>query len=106
MLFRSQLREHIESLIGRESPAAPLSMVYYVECLAPRFAMLDQSARQLNLALVSEVFGWFGQNSASCWPGLLQPSKLVLSAAVADGAAEVYQAAFAMVRASWDWSPP
>jgi hypothetical protein len=102
----AQLRDHMETLIRQESPAAPLSMVFYVECLASRFSGLDHAARQLNLALVSEVFGWFGENSAGCWPALLQPSKSVLHAAMGDEAPEVARAAFAMVRASWEWSPP
>ncbi len=114
----AQLREHFEQLIELESPSAPLSMIYYVECLAPRFASLDTQTRLLNLTLLAEVFGWFGQNLVSCWPALLSPSKNVLQAAMAEGkcsatgkggavgSADVSLHALQMVRASWLWSPP
>lgn len=102
----AQMRDHIEGLIKQESPAAPPSMALFLECLAPRFANLDTQSRQINLALMSDVFGWFGQNSTTCWTALLSPSKSILSAAMSDQSSDVTLAAIKFVSACWEWSPP
>jgi hypothetical protein len=102
----AQMRDHLESLIKQESPSAPPSMALYLECLAPRFANLDTQTRQINMALMSDVFGWFGQNPTTCWTALLSPSKNILSSAMADQSSDVTLAAIQFTRACWEWSPP
>ena len=102
----AQMRDHLESLIKQESQSAPPTMALYLECLAPRFGNLDTQARQINLALMSDVFGWFGQNSTTCWTALLSPSKNILCSAMSDQSSDVTMAAIQFARASWEWSPP
>jgi hypothetical protein len=102
----AQLRDHIEGLVNQKSPSAPPSMAWYLECLAPRFASLDTETRRINITLMSEVFGWFGQNPTTCWTALLSPSKSILTSAMSDRSADVTLAAIQFVRACWEWSPP
>jgi hypothetical protein len=102
----AQMRDHLESLIKQSSSSAPPSMALYLECLAPRFASLDTQTRQINMALMSDVFGWFGQNSTTCWTAVLSPSKNILSSAMSDQSSDVTLAAVQFARACWEWSPP
>jgi len=102
----AQMRDHLESLIKQNSSSAAPSMALYLECLAPRFANFDTQTRRINLALMSDVFGWFGQNSTTCWPALLSPSKHILGSAMSDDSTDVTLSAIQFARACWEWAPP
>jgi hypothetical protein len=56
--------------------------------------------------MLTEVLGWYGQNSTDCWVALLKPSKHLLSSALEDSSVEIGLGALEIVRNLWDWAPP
>ncbi len=101
----AKLRKHFEEQIHQPSTAGP-SMAFFLQCLAQRFESLDAETRQICLKLMSDVFGWFGQNETSCWTAVLAPSKSILSAALSDPSSDISVSALQFVRACWEWAPP
>jgi HEAT repeats len=102
----AQLRDHFDDLARNQPDNGAPSMVYFLQCLAPRFSSMDTPTRQLSLAMMSDIFGWFGQNASPCWTALLGPSGTILSASVTDPSTEVNLAGLQLIQACWDWAPP
>jgi hypothetical protein len=102
----AQLRDHFDGLARNQPDCGAPSMAFFLQCLAPRFSSLDTQTRQLSLAMMSDIFGWFGQNENLCWTALLGPSGSILGSALADPSTDVNLGGLQMIRACWDWAPP
>jgi HEAT repeat protein len=102
----AQLRDHFDHLAREQSDNGAPSMAFFLECLAPRFASLDTQTRQLSLAMMSDILGWFAQNESVCWTALLAPTGSILSASLADPSTDVNLTGMQMIRACWEWAPP
>jgi HEAT repeats len=102
----AQLRDHFDDLARNQPDRGAPSMAFFLQCLAPRFSSMDTPTRQLSLAMMSDIFGWFGQNTSPCWIALLGPSGTILSASLADPSTDVNLASLQIIHACWDWAPP
>jgi hypothetical protein len=102
----AQLRDHFDALARGQSGHGAPGMAFFLQCLAPRFASFDSQTRQLSLAMMSDIFGWFGQHENLCWTALLAPSGSILRSGLADPSTDVTLASLQMIRACWDWAPP
>jgi HEAT repeat protein len=102
----AQLRDHFVALAEDQPDSGAPSMAFFLQCMAPRFHSLDAQTRQIGLAMMSDIFGWFAHNDSLCWTSLLEPSGTILSAALSDASTDVNIAGMQMIRACWDWAPP
>jgi hypothetical protein len=102
----AQMRDHFDALARTQPDAGSPSMVFFLQCLAPRFTSLDTQTRQLCLAMVSDILGWFGTHDSPCWIELLAPTGSILGAAASDSSTDVTLACMQLVRACWEWAPP